>query len=115
MIDPVAIATFVRHRAAKAQIRLEERWLGRPLDLPANHELVLVAEAASGRIARTQPYNTDACQLQSLAPCVIMGPGDISAAHQPGEKVRLADLEAAVPIYVELAERVARLPASSPT
>jgi acetylornithine deacetylase len=109
-VDPLAIAEFVRDRAAKARIRLDERWLGRPLDLPANHEFVIAAEAASGRGAQTQPFNTDACELQSLAPCIIMGPGDISAAHLPGEMVRLADLEAAVPIYVELVERVARLP-----
>jgi acetylornithine deacetylase/succinyl-diaminopimelate desuccinylase-like protein len=42
--------------------------------------------------------------LQAIAPCVVMGPGDIAEAHTPGEKVRLADLAAAVPVLRRVAE-----------
>ena len=32
-------------------------------------------------------------------------PGDIAEAHTPTEKVRVADLAAAVPMFMKLAER----------
>jgi acetylornithine deacetylase/succinyl-diaminopimelate desuccinylase-like protein len=43
--------------------------------------------------------------LQAIAPCVVLGPGDIAEAHTPNEKARIADLEAAVPVFMQLAER----------
>jgi acetylornithine deacetylase/succinyl-diaminopimelate desuccinylase-like protein len=36
---------------------------------------------------------------------VVLGPGDIGEAHTPTEKVRVADLAAAVPVFIALAER----------
>ena len=36
----------------------------------------------------TAPYGTDASELQAIAPCVVLGPGDIVEAHTPTEKVR---------------------------
>jgi acetylornithine deacetylase len=44
--------------------------------------------------------------LQVLAPCVVLGPGDIAQAHTPTEQVRLAELDAAIPVFMRLAERV---------
>jgi len=41
--------------------------------------------------------------LQALAPCVIMGPGDIGKAHAPDECVAIAELAAAVPQFMRLA------------
>ena len=38
--------------------------------------------------------------------CVIMGPGDSAKAHSPNECVPIADLEAAVPIFMRLAEEI---------
>jgi acetylornithine deacetylase/succinyl-diaminopimelate desuccinylase-like protein len=60
-----------------------------------------------GVAPRTAPYGTDASELQALAPCVVLGPGDIGQAHTPTEAVRLAELEAAIPVFVRLAERLA--------
>jgi acetylornithine deacetylase/succinyl-diaminopimelate desuccinylase-like protein len=38
---------------------------------------------------------------------VVLGPGDIAEAHTPTEKVRVAELVAAVPILTRLAIRLA--------
>ena len=57
----------------------------------------------SGTAPRVAPYGTDASMLQTLAPCVIMGPGDIGKAHAPGECVPVAELAAAVPLFMRLA------------
>ena len=51
-------------------------------------------------------YGTDASKLQVLAPCVIMGPGDIAKAHSPDECVSVAELEAAVPLFMRLAKEI---------
>jgi acetylornithine deacetylase len=39
-----------------------------------------------------------------LAPCVILGPGDIAQAHAPDESVSLGELAAAVPQFMQLAQ-----------
>ena len=57
--------------------------------------------------ATTAPFGTDASILQAIAPCVVMGPGDIGVAHKPDEAVRLAELVAAVPMFQALATRLA--------
>ena len=61
---------------------------------------------ASGQAATTAPFGTDASILQTIAPCVVMGPGDIGVAHKPGEAVRIADLVAAVSVFQALATRI---------
>jgi acetylornithine deacetylase/succinyl-diaminopimelate desuccinylase-like protein len=61
----------------------------------------------TGQPPATAPYGTDASELQAIAPCVVLGPGHISEAHTPTEKVRVADLVAAVPVFMRLAERCA--------
>jgi acetylornithine deacetylase len=63
--------------------------------------------AASGQAPATAPFGTDASILQAIAPCVVMGPGDIGVAHKPGEAVRIADLAAAVPVFQDVAMRLA--------
>jgi acetylornithine deacetylase len=45
--------------------------------------------------------------LQALAPCVVMGPGDMGVAHAPGEAVSTAELDAAIPLFTRLAESIA--------
>ena len=56
---------------------------------------------------RTAPFGTDASELQSIAPCVIWGPGDVDQAHTPTEQVSLSALADAVPLFVQMAEQVA--------
>jgi acetylornithine deacetylase len=44
--------------------------------------------------------------LQALAPCVVLGPGDIGRAHRPDECVPLAELAAVVPVFMQIAQDV---------
>jgi len=86
-------------------ITVTEAREGFPPELPADHPLVRLCVDMVGIPAGTAPYGTDASELQAIAPCVVLGPGDIAEAHTPTEKARVADLAAAVPAFMRLAER----------
>jgi acetylornithine deacetylase/succinyl-diaminopimelate desuccinylase-like protein len=94
--------------AERLGIAVTEAREGFPPELPADHPLVHLCADIAGKPPTTAPYGTDASELQALAPCVVLGPGDIAEAHTPTEKVRVADLAAAVPVLMALAERSAR-------
>ncbi len=104
-VDPTPIRVAVREAAARHGVTVAEAEEGRPPELSADHPLVRHCIAVSGRMATTAPFGTDASVLQAIAPCVVMGPGDIGVAHKPGEAVRLAELAAAVPMFQALALR----------
>ena len=104
-IDPTPVLEAVREAAEKASLRLERRQEGSPPELDLDHPLVQSAVALTGKPARTVPFGTDASQLQALAPCLIMGPGDIAVAHTPRECVSLSALAEAVPMFQQMAER----------
>ncbi len=106
-IDPSGIVAAVHEAAARAGLALTETREGRPPETPSNHPLIRMCHALTGQSAVTAPYGTDASELQAIAPCVILGPGHIAQAHTPGESLRIADLLAAVPLFAELARRVA--------
>jgi acetylornithine deacetylase/succinyl-diaminopimelate desuccinylase-like protein len=106
-IDPEPITAAVHEAAARAGITVTAATEGHPPELPADHPLVRLCVAASGAPAGTAPFGTDASELQAIAPCLVMGPGDIAEAHTPTEKLRLADLAAAIPVFQQVAERVA--------
>jgi acetylornithine deacetylase len=106
-VDPGPVVVAVNDAAARAGVMVTEAREGFPPELPADHPLVALCAAATGQAARTAPYGTDASELQAIAPCVVLGPGDIAVAHTPGENVRLADLAAAVPLLMRLAEQMA--------
>ena len=105
-LDPAPILDAVRTAAARAGVVLTEVWEGSPPELPPGHPLMQRAVALTGVGARTAPYGTDASQLQALAPCVILGPGDINQAHRPTEQVSLLALAAAVPVFMRMAAEV---------
>jgi acetylornithine deacetylase/succinyl-diaminopimelate desuccinylase-like protein len=107
-IDPAPVLAAVHGAAERAGLTVTEAREGAPPELAENHPLIVAAVAAVGKMATTAPYGTDASELQALAPCVVLGPGDIDVAHAPGETVRLSDLAAAVDVFRELATRVAR-------
>ncbi len=107
-IDPAPVLDWVRGAARRAGLALSEAREGVPPELPASHPLIQLCCAQTNRAPLTAPYGTDASELQALAPCVILGPGDIGEAHTPQEKLRLADLDAAVPLFMRLASEVAR-------
>ena len=107
-IDPAPIIDDVRHAAATAGLKLTERREGSPPELPTTHRLIEVATEVAGVPAQTAPYGTDASELQAIAPCVVMGPGDIALAHTPHEAVSLSALSDAVPLFQRMAEKLAR-------
>ena len=104
-IDPMPIRLFVRDAAARHGIDLAESEEGKPPELPETHPLVSQCAELSGRGPTTAPFGTDASVLQAIAPCVVMGPGDIGVAHKPGEAVRLSELVEAVPVLQAIARR----------
>lgn len=101
-IDPTPIRTAVREAGLRHGISVAEAEEGAPPELGADDPFVLSCVEVSGKAATTAPFGTDASVLQTLAPCVVMGPGDIGVAHRPGEAVRLVDLAAAVPMFQAL-------------
>jgi acetylornithine deacetylase len=105
-IDPTPIIEMVRVAAKRSGLALTEVREGEPPELSADHPLVRICSEIVGGPAQVAPYGTDASQLQSLAPCVILGPGDIGMAHRPGECVPFADLAAAVPVFMQIAKAV---------
>jgi len=107
-IDPAPVMDRVRASASRHGLALEAVPEGKPPELPSNHPLIRLACAETGRAAVTAPFGTDASELNVIAPCVVVGPGDIGQAHCPAESLDIAELEAAVPRFMRLAERVAR-------
>jgi acetylornithine deacetylase len=104
-VDPAPVLQSVYDAAKHFGIQVSEAREGLPPELPADHPLVKLCVDTVGQQAGTAPYGTDASELQAIAPCVVLGPGHISEAHTPTEKVRIADLEAAVPVFMRLAEQ----------
>ena len=106
-IDPTPIWEAVHAAAARFGISVKEAEEGTPPELPAGHWLVRACADASGQEATTAPFGTDASILQAIAPCVVFGPGDMGVAHKPDEAVKLAELASAVPLFQDLARRLA--------
>jgi acetylornithine deacetylase/succinyl-diaminopimelate desuccinylase-like protein len=104
-IDPAPIQVAVLAAAARNDIMVTEADEGRPPERPLDDPFVRHCVELSRHPATTAPFGTDASILQVIAPCVVMGPGDIAVAHQPGECVRIEDLVAAVPVFQALAMR----------
>ena len=82
---------------------LQQKREGSPPELAADHPLIAAAVRLTGNAAETVPFGTDASELQALAPCVILGPGDIAVAHTPREQVSIAALGASVPLFQRMA------------
>jgi acetylornithine deacetylase/succinyl-diaminopimelate desuccinylase-like protein len=106
-IDPTPVLDAVHAAASHHGVQVSEAREGFPPELPADHPLVARCVAAAGRPATTAPYGTDASELQAIAPCVVLGPGDIAQAHTPVERVSLQALTAALPLFRRLAEACA--------
>ncbi len=106
-IDPEPIVERVRAAAEAAGVALTLSREGKPPELPPDHPFVALCAAAASKAADVAPYGTDASELQALAPCVVLGPGDIGVAHKPGESVPVSALAAAVPVFMGLAAKMA--------
>ena len=106
-INPLSIRVAVQGAASRHGVTVTEAEEGSPPELPEDDPFVRRCVDVSGQAATTAPFGTDASILQAIAPCVVMGPGDIGVAHKPGEAVRIAELVAAVPVFQALATRMA--------
>jgi acetylornithine deacetylase/succinyl-diaminopimelate desuccinylase-like protein len=106
-IDPAPIRAAVHGAAGRHGVTVTEAEEGTPPELAVDHPFVAQCVEVSGQPATTAPFGTDASILQALAPCVVMGPGDIAVAHKPDEAVRIEQLAAAVPVFQALAARLA--------
>ncbi|WP_159998610.1 M20 family metallopeptidase [Roseomonas sp. 18066] len=98
-IDPAPVIAAVQAAAARAGIGLRLARQGLPPETPADHPFIRGLEAATGRVAETRPFGTDASELQEIAPCAILGPEVMDTAHSPVERARVALLGAAVPVF----------------
>ena len=107
-IDPEPVMARVRASAVRHGLALDAVPEGKPPELPSNHPLIHLVARETERAAITAPFGTDASELNAIAPCVIVGPGDIGQAHCPAESLDIAELEAAVGRFVRLAEKVGR-------
>jgi acetylornithine deacetylase len=105
-IDPAPIRMAVHKAGSRHGLLVQEAEEGMAPELPADHPFVRQCVDVAGHPATTAPFGTDASILQAIAPCVVMGPGDIDVAHKPGEAVRIADLAEAVPVFQGLALRL---------
>ncbi|MBP0444126.1 M20/M25/M40 family metallo-hydrolase [Roseomonas sp. SSH11] len=101
-LDPKPVIRALEEAAARSGIVLRYVVDGSPPELPPEHPLVAAAVAATGQPARTVPFGTDATRLNALAPCVVLGPGDIGVAHSTREHVPVAELAAAIPLFRRL-------------
>jgi len=101
-VDPAPVLRAVRDAARDAGLELTEQHEGFPPELPATHPLIARTVALTNRAPTTAPYGTDASELQALAPCVVLGPGDVAQAHTPHEYVRAQELVDSVPLLVRL-------------
>ncbi len=80
----------------------------------ADAELVRVAERLTGHVAEAVAFGTEAPYLQQLGcETIILGPGDISCAHQPGEFLELSRLQPTVKVLRELIQHYCLTPSTA--
>ncbi|MGL4317850.1 MAG: acetylornithine deacetylase [Pseudomonas sp.] len=74
-----------------------------PFEQGADSELVRLAEKLTGHAAQAVAFGTEAPYLQQLGcETIVLGPGDIACAHQPGEFLELARLDPTVRLLRQL-------------
>ncbi|MNE20656.1 Acetylornithine deacetylase [compost metagenome] len=82
-----------------------------PFEQPADSELVRVAERLTGHRAESVAFGTEAPYLQRLGcETLVLGPGDIACAHQPGEYLEMSRLQPTVRLLRELIEHYCLTP-----
>jgi acetylornithine deacetylase len=80
----------------------------------ADAELVRVAERLTGHRAEAVAFGTEAPYLQQLGcETIVLGPGDISCAHQPGEFLELSRLQPTVKVLRELIQHYCLTPSAA--
>ncbi|MBD1550136.1 acetylornithine deacetylase [Pseudomonas typographi] len=83
-----------------------------PFEQAADAELVRVAERLTGHRAEAVAFGTEAPYFQRLGcETLVLGPGDIRCAHQPGEYLELSRLQPTVRLLRELIQHYCLGPA----
>ncbi len=109
-MDPEALREVIRGKlqplALKHQVRIDYGPLFPavpPFEQAADAELVRVAERLTGHAAQAVAFGTEAPYLQHLGcETLVLGPGDIDCAHQPGEHLALSRIEPTVTLLRQL-------------
>ncbi|WP_110970763.1 acetylornithine deacetylase [Pseudomonas huaxiensis] len=84
-----------------------------PFEQSADAELVQLAERLTGHVAEAVAFGTEAPYLQRLGcETLVLGPGDIACAHQPGEYLELSRLDPTVRVLRELIQHYCLSPAA---
>jgi acetylornithine deacetylase len=74
-----------------------------PFEQDADAELVRLAEQLTGHRATAVAFGTEAPYLQQLGcETLVLGPGDIDCAHQPGEYLEMSRLQPTVRLLQQL-------------
>jgi acetylornithine deacetylase len=118
-MDPDALRTAIRQRleavAERHQVKIDYAPLFPevpPFEQPAESDLVQVAERLTGHSAEAVAFGTEAPYLQRLGcETVVLGPGDIACAHQPGEFLEMSRLQPTVHLLRQLIEHYCLTPA----
>ncbi len=109
-MDPEQLRAAIRGKlqplAERHQVRIDYAPLFAnvpPFEQSADSELVRVAEKLTGHAAQAVAFGTEAPYLQQLGcETIVLGPGDIACAHQPGEFLELARIEPTVRLLRQL-------------
>lgn len=109
-MDPQQLRAAIRGKlqplAERHQVRIDYAPLFAsvpPFEQGADSELVRLAERLSGHAAQSVAFATEAPYLQQLGcDTIVLGPGDIACAHQPGEFLELARIEPTVQLLRQL-------------
>jgi len=118
-MDPAALREAINHKlravAEQHQVEINYRPLFSevpPFEEPAESELVKVAEKLTGHRAEAVAFGTEAPYLQqSGCQTIVLGPGDIACAHQPGEFLEMSRLNPTLRLLQDLVEHYCLKPA----
>ncbi|MDD2049487.1 acetylornithine deacetylase [Pseudomonas putida] len=111
-MDPEALRAAIRQKLAplaeQHQVKIDYAPLFPavpPFEQSADAELVRLAERLTGHRAEAVAFGTEAPYLQRLGcETLVLGPGDIACAHQPGEYLEMSRLQPTVRLLRELIE-----------
>ncbi|WP_439598383.1 acetylornithine deacetylase [Falsiroseomonas sp.] len=99
----------LRARAPDAQFRIRPRCYAPPLDLPATHPLLALAQDCGAVGAPAQvPFATEGGVFQRAGiATLVCGPGDVAQAHQPEEWIAEDQMAACLAFLDRLGDRMA--------
>ncbi|WPO99742.1 acetylornithine deacetylase [Pseudomonas sp. HR96] len=120
-MDPQVLRAAIREKlqplAERHQVQIDYAPLFSevpPFEQAADAELVRVAERLTGHRAEAVAFGTEAPYFQKLGcETLVLGPGDIACAHQPGEYLEMSRLQPTVRLLRQLIEHYCLTPVSA--